>query len=142
MVDTTNEDMIRSAVAAFNAGDVSNYLAYFAPSCQRWIAGFDQPLSLAEVAENLRLLVEAFEPLQLGEELLIADGDYVCARWQLRGVQVGEFMGLDSRSGHIDVATCEIYQVVHGQVISSWVYQDPGQLFAQMAAGSREYGHE
>jgi predicted ester cyclase len=121
---------------------VIDYFAHFAPSCQRWIAGFDQPLSLAEVETNLRPLVEAFDPLQLDEELLITDGDYVCAQWRLRGVQVGAFMGLDAQSGHIDVATCEIYQIVQGRVTSSWVYQDPGQMFAQMAAGPREYGQE
>jgi predicted ester cyclase len=140
--DLTPAETIRAAVAALNAGDVDSYLNHFAPSCQRWIAGFDQPLLLPEVAENLRRLVEAFDPLQLGEELLIADGEYVCARWQLRGVQVGEFLGVPCQSGRIDVATCEIYEVVHEQVTSSWVYQDPGQMFTQMAADPREHGHE
>lgn len=132
-METTNEALIRSAVLALNAGDVTGYLSYFAPSCQRWICGFDNPLGLAEVGEALGL--EAFNPFHLSEELVIAKGDHLCARWQIRGVQTGEFMGSASRGGHIDVATCEIYHIVDERVMTSWVYQDPGQMFAQMAAG-------
>jgi predicted ester cyclase len=44
-------------------------------------------------------------------------------------------MGMPSHGNSIDVATCEIYEIADGLVVESWVYQDPGQLFSQMAAG-------
>jgi predicted ester cyclase len=135
MTDLNNKAMIRSAVNAVNSGDVKGYLKSFSSSCVRWIAGFDQPMSLADVGEHLSQLIQAFDPLQLDEELLIADDGFVCARWQLLGTQVGAFMGVPSHGNSIDVATCEIYKIADGVVIESWVYQDPGQLFAQMAAG-------
>jgi predicted ester cyclase len=136
MMDLNNKTIIRSAVVAVNRGDVKGYLKNFSSSCLRWIAGFDQPMSLADVGDHLSQLIEAFDPLRLDEELLIADDQFVCARWQLRGTQVGAFMGMPSHGNSIDVATCEIYKIADGMVIESWVYQDPGQLFAQMAAGS------
>jgi predicted ester cyclase len=139
-VERTNEGLIRSAVLALNAGDVAGYLRYFAPSCKRWICGFDEPLGLAEVQETLEQMLEAFNPFHLSEELLFANGNHICARWQIRGVQTGEFLGLTSRGGHIDVATCEIYHIVDERVLTSWVYQDPGQMFAQMAAGQTPSG--
>jgi predicted ester cyclase len=135
MADLNNKAMIRSAVVAMNRRDVKGYLKNFSSSCVRWIAGFDQPMSLADVGEHLSQLIEAFDPLRLDEELLIADDRFVCARWQLRGTQVGPFMGMPSHGSSIDVATCEIYEIADGVVVQSWVYQDPGQLFAQMAAG-------
>ncbi|HEY1831707.1 MAG TPA: ester cyclase [Acidimicrobiales bacterium] len=135
-MDLNNKTIIRSAVVAVNRGDVKGYLKNFSSSCLRWIAGFDQPMSLADVGDHLSQLIEAFDPLRLDEELLIADDQFVCARWQLRGTQVGAFMGMPSHGNSIDVATCEIYKIADGMVIESWVYQDPGQLFAQMAAGS------
>ena len=135
MADLNNKAMIRSAVVAMNRRDVKGYLKNFSSSCVRWIAGFDQPMSLADVGEHLSQLIEAFDPLRLDEELLIADDRFVCARWQLRGTQVGPFMGMPSHGNSIDVATCEIYEIADGVVVQSWVYQDPGQLFAQMAAG-------
>jgi predicted ester cyclase len=134
-MDLTNEAMIRSAVAAMNLGDVEGYLKNFSSSCVRWVAGFEQPISLADVGEHLSQLIEAFDPLQLEEELLIGDGRFVCARWQLRGTQVSAFMGMSSHGNRIDVATCEIYEIADGLVVETWVYQDPGQMFAQMAAG-------
>jgi predicted ester cyclase len=135
MTDLNNKELIRSAVAAVNRGDVQGYLKNFSASCVRWIAGFDQPMSLDDVGAHLSQLIEAFDPLRLDEELLIEDDRFVCARWQLRGTQVGVFMGMPSHGKSIDVATCEIYEIADGAVVESWVYQDPGQLFAQMGAG-------
>jgi predicted ester cyclase len=135
MMDPKNEAMIRSAVTAMNRGDVAGYLSHFSSSCVRWIAGFDQPMSLAGVGEHLSELIRAFDPLRLDEELLIGDDRFVCARWQLRGTQVGAFMGMASHGNSIDVAACEIYEIADDLVIESWVYQDPGQMFIQMAAG-------
>lgn len=118
-----------------NQGDVAGYLSHFSSSCVRWIAGFDQPMSLDGVGEQLGELIGAFDPLHLDEELLIGDDRFVCARWQLRGTQVGTFMGMASHGNSIDVATCEIYEIADDLVVESWVYQDPGQMFTQMVAG-------
>ena len=134
MSDTTGEATIRAAVAAMNAGDVAGYLRSFAPSCERWVAGFEQPLSLAEVEDNLRRLVAAITPLHLEEELLFGNDEFVCARWRLRGTQTGEFLGMVPRGGEVDVSTCEVYKIAAGRVTITWIYQDPGQLFRQMEA--------
>jgi predicted ester cyclase len=135
MLEPNNEAVIRSAAAAMNRSDVAGYLKHFSSSCIRWISGFDQPMSLADVGGHLSELIGAFDPLRLDEELLMGDDRFVCARWQLRGLQVGAFMGMASHGNSIDVATCEIYEIAHDVVVESWVYQDPGQMFTQMAAG-------
>ena len=126
---------IRSAVAAFNVGDIDGYLGHFAASCVRWIAGFDQPLSLMEIGTNMRQLVDAFSPLRLDEELLVSREGVACARWQLRGTQVADYLSVPSSGAAIDVAICEIYEVTDRVVTEVWSYQDPGQLFRQVAAG-------
>jgi predicted ester cyclase len=115
-----------------NAGQVAAYLSYFTPTCLRWVAGFDQPLTLNDVEMNLQQLVDAFTPLVLQEELLMSDGAFVCARWRLQGTQTGEFLGLMPVGGRIDVSTCEIYEIYDAKVVTVWTYQDPGQLFRQM----------
>lgn len=128
--------IVRSAAASFNAGDGQGYIAHFAPSCLRWVAGLDQPLGLPEVEENLAQLAAAFVPLRLEEALVISEGAFVSARWRLRGTQTGPFMGLASHGADIDVRTCEVYEVAGNQVVATWTYQDPGQMFRQMAARS------
>jgi predicted ester cyclase len=138
----TMDGAIRAAVDAFNQGDIDGYLGHFAASCRRWVAGFDQPLSLMEVATNMRQLVEAFEPLRLDELLLMSQDNFVCARWQLRGTQVADYLGIPSGGGDIDVAICEIYEVTDERVTEVWTYQDPGQIFSQMTLGRGAGGNQ
>jgi hypothetical protein len=124
---------VRSAVAALNDGDVDGYLRCFEPSCERWVAGFAQPLTLAEVGEGLRGLCTAFEGLSLGEDLLFGDARFVCARWRMRGVHTGDYLGFAATRRPIDVETCEVYEISGGFVVTSWVYGDLlGQLLQQI----------
>ena len=134
MADSTAVDAVRSAVAALNDGDVDGYLRYFVPSCPRWVPGIEQPLSLTDIADNFRLLQAAFEDLHLHEDLLFGDERFACARWRLRGLHVGDYMGFAPKGQSIDVETCEIYEVSDGLVVASWVYGDLGQLFRQIGA--------
>jgi predicted ester cyclase len=134
-MDLNNKAIVQSAVVAVNQRDTKGYLKYFSSSCVRWIVEFDQPMSLADVGDNLSQLIEAFDPMRLDEELLIADDRFICARWRLRGTQVNSFMGSPSHGNSIDLATCEIYKIADGLVVESWVYEDTRQLFVQMAAG-------
>jgi predicted ester cyclase len=140
MSDSSSADAIRSAVAAMNAGDVDGYIRHFAPTCERWVSGLDQPLSLDDVAESLRQLVSAFSPLRLDEELLISEGAFVCARWRLRGTQTADYVGLTSNGRSIDVAICEVYEIGGGKVVATWAYQDPGQMFRQMTSAATSEG--
>jgi hypothetical protein len=133
-VITNAADAVRSAVAALNAGDLDGYLAYFDASCPRWVAGFDQPLSLADIRDSFQQLHAAFAGLHLDEDLLFGDERYACARWRLRGVHVREYLGFAPARQSIDVETCEIYEVDRDLVISSWVYGDVlGQLSRQLS---------
>jgi predicted ester cyclase len=133
---------IRSAVDAFNVGDLDGYLGHFVPSCRRWVAGFEKPLSLEEVGTNMRQLVDAFEPVRLDGLLLMTQSDFVCARWQLRGTQVADYLGIPSRGSDIDVSICEVYEITEGGVSEVWTYQDPGQMFRQMALGRSSEGSQ
>jgi predicted ester cyclase len=140
MSDSSSADAIRSAVAAMNAGDVDGYITHFAPTCERWVSGLDRPVSLDDVAESLRQLVSAFSPLRLDEELLISEGAFVCARWRLRGTQTADYVGLASNGRSIDVAICEVYEIADDKVVTTWAYQDPSQMFRQMASAATSEG--
>jgi hypothetical protein len=126
-------DVIQSAVSAFNRGDIDAYLGCFDPSCRRWIVGFREPLTLEQVGVSLRELVAAFDPLHLSSDALFGEGSSVCARWRLHGTHVVDYARIAATNGEIDVEQCEVYEVVDGLVVESWVYVDPGELFRQMA---------
>lgn len=120
-------------MAAFNRGDMDEYIQHFDPSALRWIDGFEQPLGVSAIKESLDQLRSGFERLRLNEDLLFGTERFVCARWRLCGTQVSNFMGIAPGKRTIDVPTCEIYEVEGATVISTWVYGDPGQIFRQIA---------
>jgi SnoaL-like polyketide cyclase len=133
MGDSKAVDAVRLAVAALNGGDVDRYLGYFEPSCKRWVAGFEQPLTLADVGDGLRQLHAAFEGLHLDEDLLFGDERFACARWRMRGLHVHDYLGMAPAGQSIDVETCEVYETGGDFVVTSWVYGDLlGQLVRQI----------
>jgi predicted ester cyclase len=127
------EELIRRAVGALNAGDVEGYLAGFSPDAPRWISGLDTPLTISDIRANLTQLNEAFDRLHLDEDLLFGARGFVCARWTLRGVHVGDYGGIAATHREIAVESCEIYALAGAKVVESWVYSDMTSLFDQIA---------
>jgi predicted ester cyclase len=131
--DSKAVDVVRSAVDALNVGDVDGYLARFDSACQRWVAGFSEPLDLAAVGDNLSVLASAFEGLHLDEDVLFGDEHFACARWRMHGVHAGDYLGVVPTGRSIDVETCEVYEIGEDLVSASWVYGDVlGQLIEQL----------
>jgi predicted ester cyclase len=125
-------DAVRSAVAAFNEGEIDGYLAHFDPSSKRWLGGAATPLSLTDIRDNLHQMQAAFAGLHLDEDLLFGDERFVCARWRLRGRHVGDYLGFPATDQSIDFETCEVYEIDAGRVIATWAYGDLDQLVRQI----------
>ena len=94
-------DVIGSAVAAVNSGDVDGYRGHLDPGSRRWIVGFSEPLSLDRVGDGLREFVAAFDPMALSANALFGDSGSVCARWRLQGVQTGRYGGIAAEGAPI-----------------------------------------
>lgn len=133
MKHSTAVDAVRSAVTAFNDGNIAGYLAHFDPSSKRWIGGVTTPLSFTDIDDNLHQLHAAFADLHLDEELLFGDERFVCARWRLRGRHVDDYLGFAPTGHSIDFETCEVYEIDAGRVIGTWVYGDLDQLIRQIS---------
>jgi predicted ester cyclase len=133
MEDRDPVDAVRAAVAALNDGDIQGYLGSFDRSSLRWVAGLNQPLSLADVSNGLKQLVTAFENLHLKEDQLFGDRQFACARWRMAGRHTMEYLGIPARGKSIDVETCEIYQIRGNRLVTTWTYGDLGQLFRQIS---------
>jgi hypothetical protein len=136
---STAVDAVRLAVSALNDGDVDGYLESFDPSCQRWVAGFAQPLTLTDVGDGLRQLRAAFDGFHLDEDLLFGDARFACARWRMRGLHVNDYLGCAPTRHSIDVETCEVYEIGGDRVVTTWVYGDLlGQLVRQIGGEEGE----
>jgi predicted ester cyclase len=128
---------IRAAVAALNSGNIDGYLQHFDPTCERWVAGLEQPLSLTNIRDGIQHLYGAFEALYLHEDLLFGNEQFVCARWRLRGVHVKDYLGIAPTRRQIDTQTCEVYEFRGDLVVATWSYGDPGQMFRQIGATAK-----
>jgi limonene-1,2-epoxide hydrolase len=124
---------VRSAVVSLNSGDVDGYVAHFDPECPRWVPGVATPLTLTDIADNFKLLAQAFDELYLHETNLFGDDRYACARWRLTGIHVGDYLGFAPHHKPIEVDTCEVYELAGDRVVASWVYGDLNQLFQQIS---------
>ncbi len=128
-------EVIRSALVALNAGDVDGYLSGLAPNCTRHVAGIDHAFTKDEVAESLHELVAAFDGFRLEEEMLFGDERHACARWCIRGVHTGDYLGIAATGREIASRMCEIYEVdeIDGSIVKVWTYGDTNDLFRQLA---------
>jgi predicted ester cyclase len=134
MSDSEAVRAVRSAVAALNDRDIDGYLQRFSPSCLRWVSGIDTPRTLDDMRSDIVELYGAFDPLQLGEDLLFGSERFVCARWRLVGVHTGTYFGLPATGHGISVQNCEVYEYDGSQVVAVWTYGDPLELLRQLGA--------
>jgi predicted ester cyclase len=125
---------IRSAVAAFNAGDIDRYFTYFADTAVRWFGGAEEPSTAAQVRASIASLRAGFDPVRLEEDLLFGDGNFVCARWRLVGTHVGEYLGAQPTGRNVTAHTCEIYEFDDKLVVRTWIYSDPQELIRQLGS--------
>jgi predicted ester cyclase len=126
---------VRAAVDALNTGEVDGYFRHFDPACPRWIAGYAEPVSLADVRDGFEQLRAAFAGFHLHEDVMFGDDRFVCARWRLQGRHINDYLGVAARGRSIDIETCEIYEVADAMVVASWVYGDVlTQLLTQLSA--------
>jgi len=132
MTDSGAVVAVRSAVAALNEGDVEGYLEGFSASCQRWVSGMDAPRTLDDMRSDIGELYGAFEPLQLGEDLLFGSDRFVCARWRLVGVHTAPYFGVPATGREISVRNCEVYEHDGEHVVAVWTYGDPLDLARQL----------
>jgi predicted ester cyclase len=135
MTANNRVEAVRSAVAALNQGDIDGYFRRIDPSCKRWVAGLEHPLSVTDIRGSVDQLHEAFADLYLHEDLLFGTEQFVCARWRMQGIHVKDYMGIAARRRKIDLQTCEIYSFGGDLVSTVWSYGDSTQLFRQIGAG-------
>ena len=86
---------------------------------------------------------EAFPDWTVTIDLLIAEGDYVVARWTSRGTHTGVFdnplIGRFPPTGrHITWSAVNIYRFEDGKLIENWLHQDERHLIQQLSEATVE----
>ena len=132
-IESNKQAIIRYAEVVWNNGDLEAVADFIAADFVRHNAG--EPTA-SPGPESIRQLVQvyrgAFPDLHFAAEVLLAEGDLVAVRWQMRGAQQGELMGIPATGRQIAIAATDIYRLADGKIAEQWVSADSLGLWEQL----------
>ncbi|HKV59085.1 MAG TPA: ester cyclase [Ktedonobacteraceae bacterium] len=78
------------------------------------------------------MYLTAFPDLHLAAEDMIAEGDEVAARFTMRGIHRGEFMGIPSTGKQVTMTGIQIVRIADGRIAENWVNLDALGMLQQL----------
>ena len=76
----------------------------------------------------------AFPDMTTTVEQLLADGDYVVARWRCDGTHNGDLMGLAPTGKKVTFRGTETHRVADGKIQETWINWDLADMMKQVSA--------
>jgi predicted ester cyclase len=76
----------------------------------------------------------AFPDLRFEVEMLIADGDYVAARWTAQGTNTGRWGDVDATGRSVIFSGVNVFRFESGRVAEIWNHRDDLGLQEQLGA--------
>ena len=123
---------LRYADEVFRAGNIDAVDAYIAPDFISHNLPPGQAQGPEGIKNALRGLHSAFPDLEATLDDLLAEGDKVAARYTVRGIHAGTFLGIAGTGKRVTVAAIGIYRFAEGQFVESWVQMDTLGLLQQL----------
>lgn len=121
-----NKSLVRRFNEAFNAGDLDEAVAGFAPNAVIHNTGAPDPLNVEGFKQFGGVFQTAFPDGKLTIEDLIVEGDKVVSRVTYRGTHTGDMMGIPPTGKLVTVSAMIIDQFAVEKIVESW------RLFDQM----------
>jgi steroid delta-isomerase-like uncharacterized protein len=87
---------------------------------------------LAGFKQSITLFRQAFPDLHMVADQMIADGDYVAARFTMSGTQSGPFMDRPASGNRFEVSGIDFIRFENGKAAEHWGYQDDMSLMEQL----------
>jgi steroid delta-isomerase-like uncharacterized protein len=120
------KSLVRRFNESFNAGDLDEAVAVFAPNALIHNSGAPDPLNVEGFKQFGGVFLTAFPDGKLTIEDLIVEGDKVVSRISYRGTHTGDMMGIPATGKPVTVTAMIIDQFADGKIVESW------RLFDQM----------
>jgi predicted ester cyclase len=132
MSEEENKTLVRRAWEdLFNKGNLATADELIAASFKNHAApgSAPGPGSFKQLVTGYR---SAFPDAQFTIEDLLADGDKVVMRSNLRGTHRGSFLGIAPTGRHISQEQIHIVRVASGQIVEHWAVRDDLSLMRQL----------
>ncbi len=119
----------------WNTGDLTLADELFARDCLIH-ARVPFPIDFARGPDALRHLIFfyhlAFSEIRVTAEQIVAEGDFVVARWTAHGRHTGHLLGLPPTGRETITTGIDMLRVVDGRIAEGWVSWDTLGLFEQL----------
>ena len=141
MNHATKTDINRRTVEAFLAGthsrnidDVAVIDRTVAPSivCHGFPGG--EPIDHESYKGFFRNFRQAFTDMDWKVHALVADEDFVSARWQIWATHSGDFAGVRADGRRITFDGMVLYRLENGQIAETWLHINQLMLLNQIGA--------
>ena len=86
----------------------------------------------AEVVGFLQAFRAGFPDLQMKAEDIIAEGDRLAVRWQMRGTHTADLLGIPPTGKAVGVAGISFLRLAGDKVVEDWVTEDSLGLMRQL----------
>jgi C-1 hydroxylase len=130
-VEETNRAAVVRLIAAWNAGDIGMLAGLWAPSMVHH-GREDHPTSAEDTAAGMRRFLAAFPDLKMDLESIVAEGDLVCTRIELRATHLGEFCGSPASGRPVRCRLMGQLRFEDGKVVEHWGVADGIGLLVQI----------
>lgn len=129
--DTETKAIVRRAFDAWDEGDVAAFdEVYAADVVHRNLDIGDRD----ELKAVVPVWFEAFPDLAHEVHAMIAEGDWVCTRFEISGTHEGEFHGIDPTGNEFELLGIAMERVADGKIVERWIVEDQYDLFTQLGA--------
>lgn len=125
--------LVRRAVEAFNAGDIAAVDVLFAPDFRDYDPSrVGLPAGPEGIKAVWGMMRAAFPDLTVVIEDMLAEGDKVVVRAQIRGTHRGELMGIPPTGNAVSFSVIDITRISGGQLAERWAVADMLSLLQQL----------
>ncbi|MFB6298475.1 MAG: ester cyclase [Salinirussus sp.] len=129
--ETTNKELVRGYLDAFNDRDRDAFAEYLAEDVvehgiHRELRGID------EILEFLQQHFEIFPDYAGTTEAMIAEGDTVAVRYTVSGTHTGEYRDIKPTGHTVEWSGLAVYRIEDDEIAEIWIEEDRIGLLEQL----------
>jgi C-1 hydroxylase len=125
-----NKNVIRRYLEAWNAGDLSALMAFWAPNLVHHTRFGAQDYE--DTQRIVSAIMQSFPDMRFRIDDMIAEGDKVATRMSWSGTHIGEYMGASPTGRKVSCALIGVARIEAGKIAEHWGVTDELHMMQQM----------
>ncbi len=126
-----NKEIVRRYQEAYNTNNLDVLDELLDPNWKTnaWPDGVPQSIEAAK--EFYQGVLQSFPDAYWHTHQLVAEGEWVVQRHQLRGTFKGELAGLPPTGEVVEISGVSMFRIVDGRIVEHWGYADDAGFWQQ-----------